>query len=114
MIGAIAIGAGLGLACSGRNGGVADGMWTERQAASITTIRGTPVRVRYCHGLGGGQEARGVIVYGSFSCLAGARIASQAFDSVAVTYVLRPAGAYAGRASRYILANVRFEALMVP
>jgi hypothetical protein len=107
----------VGVACAGsdhRRDGIPETMWTERQAASITSIRGTSVRVRYCRGLGRGQDADGSIVFKAFKCLAGTRIASQPIDTVAVTYVLRPRGPYEGAGSRLVLENVRFEALSVP
>jgi hypothetical protein len=81
----------------------ADRLWTVRQAESITSIRGTPVRVRHCRGLVGSEDR-----YESFECLAGARTAFDQYDTVGVFYVLHPLGAYEGRRSKYRLSNVRF------
>ena len=89
-------------------------MWTEAQAESITTIRGLPVRVRHCDGLGGAQKAGGVVVYRRFACLAGARIRYQPIDTVAITYVLSPRGEYEGASSAYALTDVHFGGLGVP
>lgn len=103
-------------ACSGPgdDGRVPAGMWTESQAASISSIRGTPVRVRSCTGLGTGLTVGSETFYRSFSCLAGARAAHETFDTVAVTYRLQPLGPFAEGASRYRLMDVRFQALSVP
>jgi hypothetical protein len=108
---AAALGALVGLACSGSDG---QPRWTEAQAASIATVRGTPVRVRECRGIGEGQRSDSTTVYSRFSCLAGARLAHERFDSVAVTYDLRPLADYRGPTSRHELSNVRFEGLQVP
>jgi hypothetical protein len=86
-------------------------LWTENQAESITSIRGTPVRVRHCEGLG---TARGRFLYRHFSCVAGTRLRYQPIDTVAVTYVLHPLGHYSGPNSRYALTNVRFIGHGVP
>lgn len=111
---AIAIGAALlGLACSGR-GGAPGRMWTEAQAESISVVRGLPVRVQRCRGLGRGRETGKTIVYARFSCLAGARLAGQPIDTVAITYLLRPLGPYAGPSSRCVLTDVHFGGLGVP
>jgi hypothetical protein len=88
--------------------------WTERQAESIDVVRGLRVHVRRCTGLGVPRPLGRTKTYARFACLAGARAPHQTFDTVAVTYVLRPLGRYAGRSSRVALANVRFEALQVP
>jgi hypothetical protein len=85
--------------------------WNEKQAESITTIRGTPVRVRKCEGVG---KARERVLYRHFSCVAGTRLASQPIDTVAVTYTLHPLGEYSGRRSRYALTNVKFIGHGVP
>jgi hypothetical protein len=89
-------------------------LWTEAQAASIVTVRGLAVRVRACEGLGEGRRTDAGVVFGSFSCLAGARTAGQPVDTVAVTYVLRPLGPYAGPSSPHELTEVRFGGLGVP
>lgn len=85
--------------------------WTERQAESITTIRGTRVHVRKCEGVGRAREG---VLYRHFSCVAGTRIPSQPIDTVAVTYVLHPLGKYSGRRSRYLATKVLFVGHGVP
>jgi hypothetical protein len=78
--------------------------WTERQAASITTVRTMPVRVVRCRGLGKVEE-------GSFTrieCLAGTRAPWETYDTIAVTYVVRPLGEYESLRSRHGLLQVRF------
>jgi hypothetical protein len=80
-----------------------DRLWTVRQAESITSIRGTPVRVRHCRGRGGDANR-----FESFECLASSRAASDRYDTVGVFYVLHPLGEYEGRRSNYRLSNVRF------
>ena len=101
-------------ACGGGRAETPAAMWTEAQAESIRSVRGLPVRVRHCDGLGAALEAGGKQYYARFACLAGARASFQAYDTVAVTYVLRPLGRYTGRSSRHALAEVRFAALQVP
>lgn len=85
--------------------------WTVKQAESITSIRGTPVRVRECKGLG---KARERVLYRHFSCVAGTRLRYQPIDTVAVTYVLHPLGGYSGRRSRHVTTNVKFVGHGVP
>jgi hypothetical protein len=79
-------------------------VWTEHQAESITSVRGTPVRVRDCRGRGKKQDDR----YSSFDCLAGARNTLDRYDTVGVFYVLHPLGKYEGPTSAHRLTNVRF------
>jgi hypothetical protein len=87
----------------GACGGEDRSSWTVRQAESVTEVRGLPVRVRQCRGLGevsrDGPERR----YERFRCLAGARLEGERFDTVAVRYVIRPTSD-----SEYELQNVRF------
>jgi hypothetical protein len=107
----------LGLACSTaekRQRQVPAGLWSVRQAESITSIRGTPVHVLRCRGLGRGRRIGGATLYRRFACLAGTRLSHQPVDTVAVDYVLRPLGPYKGRSSRYTLADVHFTGLQVP
>ena len=78
-------------------------LWTVEQAESITSIRGTKVRVRECRGLGG-EDGR----YERFQCLASARTAFDRFDTVGVFYVLQPLADYDGPRSKHRLSNVRF------
>jgi hypothetical protein len=82
--------------------------WTVGQAESITSVRGLPVRVRYCRG--GGRRARGdgTELYSRFECLAGTRTRFQRYDTVGVFYVLHPLEHYKGPRSRHRLTNVRF------
>ena len=85
--------------------------WRLAQAESITAVRGTPVHAVRCDGLGpvvdGGRYRR-------FACTAAARASFETYDSVGVTYVLRPLGPFAGASSSYALSDVRFTALSVP
>lgn len=85
--------------------------WTEKQAESITSIRGTPVRVRECKGLGKPREG---VLFRHFSCVAGTRLRYQPIDTVAVTYILHPLGKYRGRNSRYVPTKVKFVGHGVP
>jgi hypothetical protein len=91
------------LACS-RAQESTPGGWTIAQAESITVIRGMPVRVRACRGIGRREGRR----YRRFDCLAGARRKEESFESVAVLYELRPLGRFDGADSSYKLMNVRF------
>jgi predicted small secreted protein len=98
----------LGAACGGAGGAGSERLWTVRQAESIDTIRGMPVRVRECRGLGGaeGEMPR----YRRFECVAGARAASDRFEfeTLGVLYVLHPLGKYDGPRSKHRLTQVRF------
>jgi hypothetical protein len=90
--------------------------WTETQAESIGLIRGTPVRVRRCEGLGDprGQAGRSHR-FRHLRCLAATGLGSVApIDRVAVTYVLHPLGKYTGRRSPHTETNVRFAGFGVP
>jgi hypothetical protein len=78
--------------------------WTIPQAETVTVIRGTPVTVRGCRGLGRGEAGR----FERFACVAGARAPTDDADTVAILYELRPSGPYEGARSRYALTNVRF------
>jgi hypothetical protein len=78
--------------------------WTTPQAESITVIRGLPVRVRRCRGIGRREGRR----YRRFDCLAGARLRGESFDTVAVVYELRPSSRFQGAHSSYTLKHVRF------
>jgi hypothetical protein len=113
--GAIVLGVVIAAGCGGHGRAeIPAGMWTEAQAASIASVRGTPVRVRHCRGLGTAEKVGSETVYRRFACLAGARAAHETFDTVAVTYVLEPVGSFAGVSSRYVLTDVHFAALSVP
>ncbi len=79
-----------------------------QQAESITSVRGTPVRVRHCRGLGRGERKDGEPRYRRFACEAGARAETDKYETVAVRYVLHPLGDYQGPGSRRRLTNVRF------
>ena len=87
-------------------------MWTVRQAESIVTVRGLPIRVRHCRPRGRAQRSGGDTParYRNFECLAGARAINDPypFETVAVLYELRPTDRYTGPRSRHRLANVRF------
>lgn len=63
-----------------------------------------PVNVRGCRGINPIGSDR----FRRFDCVAGARMPSDAVDTVAVLYELRPLGSYDGARSRYMLVDVRF------
>jgi hypothetical protein len=92
---ALAVGAVLG-ACDGdgREAG-----WTTVEAESIASVRGLPVEVRRCEGIGEAEEQR----YRRLRCVAGARLPGERFDTVAVTFEVVP-----GEGERPRLENVRF------
>jgi hypothetical protein len=52
--------------------------------------------------------------YRGFVCTAGARTSFQTYDTVGVTYVLRPLGPFLGASSSYVLTGVYFAALSAP
>jgi hypothetical protein len=87
-------------------------LWTVRQAESVNTIRGMHVRVHECLGVGRGVTRKGITRYRHFSCVAGARAASDPYDidvdTVGVLYVLHPLRRYIGPRSRHALTQVRF------
>jgi hypothetical protein len=85
-------------ACGGDDGG-----WTVAQAESITSVRGLPVSVRHCRGIGAGRRDGERRRYERLRCVAGARLRGERFDSVAVLYVIHPVGD-----SDYELERVRF------
>lgn len=89
-------------------------MWTERQAASITTIRGTAMRGVRCDGTGRRRIVRATTVYRHFACVGRTGLAYQGIDTVRVTYVLHPLDQHRGRQSRFIATNVRYEGFGVP
>jgi hypothetical protein len=90
---AIAVGAALG-ACNGDESG-----WTTAQAESIASVRGLPVDVRRCEGIGEADEQR----YRRLRCVAGARLSGERFDTVAVTFEVVPR-----TREDYTIENVRF------
>jgi hypothetical protein len=85
-------------ACGGGHNG-----WTAARAEAIDSVRGLPVRVRECRGrgqpLGDGRPAR----YRWLSCVAGARLPGERFDTVAVLFDVRPTSD-----DDHELENVRF------
>ena len=97
----------LAAGCAGSNG-PSDPHWTEAQAASVKNIRGQPVRVRSCRGIGPSDEVDGSRVYRMFDCVAGTRQPWERYDTVAVFYVLNVLGEYEGPRSRHRLTKVRF------
>jgi len=82
--------------------------WTERQAASITTVRGMHVRAVRCRGLGRHEARNDRHAYTRFDCLAGTRAPGERYDTVTVMYVLRPLAKYERPHSAHRLTNVRF------
>jgi hypothetical protein len=111
MLAAASLAIGSGLACGGS---ASPPMWTETQAESITVVRGLEVAVRSCEGIGEGRSGGAERRFERFDCLAGARMAGQSIDTVAVTYVLRPLEPYSGPASPHELTRVSFGGLGVP
>jgi hypothetical protein len=81
--------------------------WRIAHAKSISNVRGMPVRVRECRGLGRAL-IEGVNRYRHFRCVAATRAPWQMYDTVAVFYVLHPLGPYVGPRSPYTLTQVRF------
>jgi hypothetical protein len=77
--------------------------WTVAEAESVTEVRGLPVRVRQCRGLGEATRDGATPRYDRFRCLAGARLEGERFDTVAVRYEIRPADG-----SDYELQRVEF------
>jgi hypothetical protein len=82
--------------------------WTEREAASITTVRSLPVRVLRCDGVGAVDADGERRSYGRFECVAGTRAEGERYDTIAVFYLLRPLEEYEGPRSRHRLTRVRF------
>jgi hypothetical protein len=64
--------------------------WTVRQAESLDSVRGMPVRVRECRGLGELSRDGAAPRYERLRCLAGARLEGERFDTVAVRYEVWP------------------------
>jgi hypothetical protein len=91
------------VACSGAQKAELEG-WTTAQAESIAVIRGMPVRVRGCRGVGRREGER----YLRFNCVAGARLSGEHFDTVGVLYGLRPLSRFRIADPSYRLTNVRF------
>ncbi len=95
----------LAFAATGCAGGdESEPRWTERQAASITTVRSLPVHVVRCRGLGEAEEDS----FTRIECLAGTRAPWETYDTIAVTYVVRPLAEYESPRSRHAFAQVRF------
>jgi hypothetical protein len=86
-------------ACGGETGG-----WTVPQAETIATVRGMRIHNSDCRGEPPSRSER----YQRFTCVAGTGLPSDRYDTVAVTYVLRPLGEYRGAASKYVLSDVHF------
>jgi hypothetical protein len=62
------------------------------QAEAIGSVRGLPVRVRECHGRGQRVGDERPARYRRLSCVAGARLPGERFDTVAVLFDVRPTG----------------------
>lgn len=88
--------------------------WSRAQAESISTVRGMPVHVLHCDGVGQAVVVNQSSRYQRFTCTAGARASFDTYDTVGVTYVLQPLGPFVGTRSRYALIDVHFAALSVP
>jgi hypothetical protein len=76
--------------------------WTVAQAESVTTIRGLPVRVLSCRGVGEGEAGGDGVRYDRLRCEAGARRPGESFDTVGVLYEIRPTD------DGHVLERVRF------
>jgi hypothetical protein len=87
------------LAVAACSGGDEQSGWTTEQAEAITAVRGLPVDVRECSGIGDADDRR----YERLACVAGARLTGEAFDTVAVSFDVVPSSGDA-----YELENVRF------
>jgi hypothetical protein len=87
----------LGTAIAACSGDGHDG-WTTEQGESIRLVRGLPVDVRTCRGLGEPDGRR----YDRLQCVAGARLPGEQVDTVAIRFVIVPHG------EDYELRNVRF------
>ena len=106
-----ALGVGLAIAAIAGNAAAHDrpgAYWRTVQAESIASIRGMPMRVHDCRGLGRAVVADGVRRYRHFRCVAGARAPWEEHDTVAVLFVLHPLSPYVGRRSRHAFSEVRF------
>jgi hypothetical protein len=77
--------------------------WTVRQAESVDSVRGLPVRVRECRGRGEPSRDGAARRYERLRCLAGARVEGERFDTVAVRYEIWPKNG-----SEYELRRVEF------
>ena len=111
LVSAAFLGLGVLSACAGGEGRPATARptyWTEREAESIATVRGLPVHVRSCTGLGRARATNAVVRYSRFSCVAGTGLDWESYDTIAVTYVLVPLGPYEGGCSEHAMRNVRF------
>jgi hypothetical protein len=82
--------------------------WQAWHAESISTVRGLPVRGRECRGRGPAIVDDGVRWYRRFRCTARTRAPWETYDTIAVHYVFRPLGPYAGPQSPHRLTQVRF------
>jgi hypothetical protein len=89
-------------ACAGEEA-PEDRGWTVSQAESIRSVRGLPVRVRECRGLGAALRDGEALRYDRLACVAGARLPHEEVDTVAVLYELVPQDA-----SSYELRRVGF------
>ena len=72
--------------------GAENNAWTVARAEAIDSVRGLPVRVRERRGRGERLGERGRARYRRLSCVAGARLPGERFDTVAVLFDVRPTG----------------------
>jgi hypothetical protein len=84
--------------------------WTVKQAESIELVRGTPLKMTTCTGLG----ERRASAYRRFSCVG--VVVPKTFPDlpVRVRYVLNPRGKYRGHGSAYLATSVHFDSFGVP
>jgi hypothetical protein len=84
--------------------------WSVEEAESIKRVRGTPLVITDCKGLGDGRDSR----YRRFRCTGRVVAPTVPQLPVRVRYVLNPRGAYQGRRSAYLATSVRFDSFGVP
>jgi hypothetical protein len=84
--------------------------WSVEEAESIKRVRGTPLAITDCKGLGEARDS----AYRRFRC--SGRVVAPAVPQlpVRVRYVLNPRGAYRGSRSVYLATSVRFDSFGVP
>jgi uncharacterized membrane protein len=82
--------------------------WTVREAESIAVVRGMPVHVQACRGVGPGRIQDGARVHRQFECTAGTGRPADRADTVGVTYRLRPLGPWEVCCPPHALTDTRF------
>jgi hypothetical protein len=84
--------------------------WSVEEAESIKRVRGTPLAITDCKGLGDARDS----AYRRFRCTG--RVVAPAVPQLPIRlrYVLNPRGAYQGSRSAYLATSVRFDSFGVP